>query len=446
MNLFHQYNKRGVDNSSMNRSMSFFFLTGFLFLYSSMSCMVPAGVSTGSSTVISEIGFTRLGEEPAAAETEPFEHRTAEETQPPEKQNKGQDSEPVEKPETAAESIEYKNTAAENPQKKTLRASAEKKEEFMNFITTFSEREALKKDIDALLEVKLPGYTRGIYLHNVSGRSEKRLKKFIREAGIYNINTFVVDVQPRLVSAENVKLMKDAQIFPVARIVVFEGGLLEPVPSKAYIQGILNRMEKAAKAGFQEIQLDYIRYADRKSLNSLGLKHKYRVINGILAKARAEAGRLGVYLSADVFGRITLNRHDHIGQKLENFAEYMHTIYPMVYPSHYNHDSKRMSDPYGTVKEAVEKSEERISKSRIVPYIQGFKLRYRKSGLNFVTYIRRQIEAARDGKGDGWVIWNARNVYTESYRAIELDNKAMKKAEKVALEAAQNKTDGTVID
>jgi len=274
--------------------------------------------------------------------------------------------------------------------------------------------------------VPVPDYIRGIYLTNYVGNNKRMLNGFIKDAKENNINTFIVDVQRKVVSKDLVSIIKKAGIFPVARVVVFEGGLKRKKASKKYIAKILLTMEKAAKAGFQEIQLDYIRYADARSLRKLSLKHKYSTINAILAAANKKATELAVYLSADIFGRITLNYNDHIGQKLENFSQYLDVIYPMLYPSHYNGDPYRMSHPYETVKEGVKKSVERCKETRIVAYIQGFKWKVNKSGKSLQEYIRLQIKAVDDAGGHGWIIWNARNKYKASYKAINQYDKQKK--------------------
>ncbi|RME88101.1 MAG: glycosyl hydrolase [Candidatus Hydrogenedentota bacterium] len=263
-----------------------------------------------------------------------------------------------------------------------------------------------------------PAFTRGIYLTANTAASEKRMESFIRYAKAYNINTFVIDVQPRMIPRKHLEKVLEAGIFPIARVVVFESGLKTLYPSKRHIHGILNLIEDSAMQGFQEVQLDYIRYADSPRMEKISLRKKYAVICSVLQKAREKANEFGIYLSADVFGRITLNYHDHIGQRLELFDKYMDAIYPMVYPSHYTNDPKRISNPYSTVKEGVQNSKERLKRAKVVAYIQGFDMKRKPTGLSMVSYIEHQMQAVEDAKGDGWVIWNPRNQYKPSYQAI----------------------------
>lgn len=268
-------------------------------------------------------------------------------------------------------------------------------------------------------EVDQPRFVKGIYLSNPTANSREKLVQFIEKARVYGLNTLVVDVQKSMIPREHVELIKKAGIYPVARVVVFQGGLKQQQPDEQYINQILNTIEAAAYQGFMEVQLDYIRYADDPELLKLSLTYKYEVINKILKKARTVANSLSIYLSADVFGRVTLNQNDHIGQKLENFARYMDTIYPMLYPSHYTNDPYRIGNPYETIKEGVGNSLQRCNDQRVVAYIQGFSMKIESSGLSLTDYIKAQIVAVDDAGGHGWVIWNARNDYKESFDAIK---------------------------
>ena len=267
-------------------------------------------------------------------------------------------------------------------------------------------------------DVSLPVYTKGIYLSNNTSNSSQKIGDFIRQAKRYGLNTFVMDVQGRMIPREIIVQVKKAGIFPVARIVVFEGGLKEKDISKKHLRNILKLISDSAAQGFKEIQLDYIRYADSPNLLGLSLQFKYNTIEKILKKAYEEADRNGVYLSADLFGRTTLHQHDQIGQRLELFAKYTQTIYPMLYPSHYTNDLERISKPYQTVLEGVKKAKSRLRNTRIVAYIQGFSMKIAPSGLSMTKYIERQIQACKDASADGWIIWNPRNQYFKSFQAI----------------------------
>ncbi|MCS6972706.1 MAG: putative glycoside hydrolase [Turneriella sp.] len=270
----------------------------------------------------------------------------------------------------------------------------------------------------ALLAIARPEFIRGIYLTNATAADSRRLARMVEMGKKYGLNTLVIDAQGTPLGFRQLARIKSAGFYPIARIVCFDFGLKLRQPEPQHLEKIFAAARRAAAIGFQEIQLDYIRYADEPAQRQLPLKFKYQQIAGVLEKARALADTLGVELGADVFGRITLNNDDPIGQKLEIFGRYVHNLYPMVYPSHYYGDLERIRNPYRTVKEGVEKSKERIPHTRIIPYIQGFAMQIKASGLSLPQYILKQFYAAEDGGADGFVVWNARNDYTATWQAL----------------------------
>ncbi|MDH4200475.1 MAG: putative glycoside hydrolase [Spirochaetia bacterium] len=267
-------------------------------------------------------------------------------------------------------------------------------------------------------DIPAPEFVRGIYISNRTVNSRKSLERIIEDARKNRINTFVVDVQNEMVPREFVTMIKNAGIFPVARIVVFLGGLTTKTPPEKYIGNLLSVMDAAAYQGFLEVQLDYIRYADTKEMEKIPLSFKYKTINSILEKTHEKANSLSIFLSADLFGRVTINENDSIGQKLENFSKFADVIYPMLYPSHYTNDDYRISHPYETVKEGLENSLKRCKNTKIVAYLQGFTWRVNQSGKSFTEYLKDQLQAVDDAGGNGWIIWNAGNDYDHSFEAI----------------------------
>lgn len=265
--------------------------------------------------------------------------------------------------------------------------------------------------------IERPKFLKGIYLTNATAANNKSLGHFVTQSKKHGINALVIDAQGKALSRDQMSLIKSSGIYPIARLVCFDLGLKQKFPELQRVNRIMANIERAAKMGFREIQLDYIRYADRRDMERLPLKFKYEQISSILNRARKLTDSLGLELGADVFGRITLNNNDQIGQKLEIFGNYVHNLYPMVYPSHYYGDPEKIANPYGTVKEGVENSKERIPKTRIIPYIQGFGMKIKPSGLTLPQYVLKQFHAVDDANGDGYVVWNARNDYSATWQA-----------------------------
>lgn len=306
-----------------------------------------------------------------------------------------------------------------NDMKKNEDFRAEDKSEKLKITKDLEGQKTFIKNNEALRGTSLaPAYMKGIYITNSVVRNAKRLESFIKQAKNYGINTFVIDIQPKMPAKKNITLVTDAGLYVVARLVVFPDGMKSKRPPKGHAKRMGEKIQDAAYQGFQEVQLDYIRYADTVAVSRLSLSYKYNVIDRLLKELRETSTKAGVKLSADVFGRITINHDDHIGQKLENFATYTDALYPMLYPSHYLRDKKRMSNPYFTVKEGVKAAKERLSDTKVIAYIQGFSYNVSYSGLSLSEYVKKQMNAVKDAKGDGWVIWNPRNVYKASYAAM----------------------------
>jgi hypothetical protein len=175
---------------------------------------------------------------------------------------------------------------------------------------------------------------------------------------------------------------------------------------------------EAAKAGFDEIQFDYIRFPTDGNIESAvyagELKEKrHATIARILAYARERLEPLGVRMSADVFG-LSATRNMGIGQTPRKLARYLDAIYPMVYPSHYGPGELGLADPNAEPGRTVALSLRDFAadltgqKTLLVPWLQDFSLgrEYSKDD------VRLQILAARDASADGYLLWNPSGIYT----------------------------------
>jgi len=275
-------------------------------------------------------------------------------------------------------------------------------------------------------ELRRPAEYRGIYLHNYSARMPKILADYVTKAKQHGVNTLVLDMQdavyfrPGEIPQQNVALCLSNGIWPVARIVVFPYGLKEyPVPQSL----IADRMALARKAvslGFREIQFDYIRFEDSGRLRQVGQEERYRMVEGFLSNARRELSAKGIVVSADVFGRVALNRHDPIGQRLEGLDNAVDVILPMAYPSHYTWSRFMIANPYYTLYKSSVVARDRLKKAQLVMYIQGFEMRVAPSGLSLPVYIAHQMQACVDARIGGWIVWNAAQNYGPTWDALKL--------------------------
>jgi hypothetical protein len=176
--------------------------------------------------------------------------------------------------------------------------------------------------------------------------------------------------------------------------------------------------EEVTSFGFDELQFDYIRYADVGSLEPV-YEERYAAVDRFLAEARRRlAGR--ITLSADLFGRVLWpwneRRIDPIAQSLEEMSTHLDYVSPMVYPSHYVEQAYR-DDPYRVVSEALLSGKARVSAS-YRPFLQAFDLAL-PAGMSLETYIREQIRAAKAAGADGYLFWHPACEYDVLYRALD---------------------------
>jgi hypothetical protein len=178
--------------------------------------------------------------------------------------------------------------------------------------------------------------------------------------------------------------------------------------------------EVAARAGFDEIQFDYVRFPTDGDMEAIVYPGKTStppgwVIAEFLHYASKRLKPLGVRVSADVFG-LSATRDLGIGQIPRRLGRYLDAIYPMVYPSHYGPGEYGLEDPNAQPGDTVEWSladfrrelKAGRSKAHLVPWLQDFSYG-REYGL---AEVREQIEAARLMGARGYLLWNPSGVYT----------------------------------
>ena len=174
----------------------------------------------------------------------------------------------------------------------------------------------------------------------------------------------------------------------------------------------------AAKAGFDEIQFDYVRFPSDGDLSQIVYRHKRAEPKGttiarFLRYASARLHPLGVRVSADVFGLAAT--HDlGIGQVPKRIAPYLDAIYPMVYPSHYSSGEYGIQEPDAypgrTVAHALLDFRRQLKgkATNLIPWLQDFSLGRQYS----LVEVTDQIAAARRQHARGFMLWNPEGVYT----------------------------------
>jgi hypothetical protein len=178
----------------------------------------------------------------------------------------------------------------------------------------------------------------------------------------------------------------------------------------------------AAAAGFDEIQFDYVRFPDAKGVEfsePSTEESRPRAITDFLKQARDKLVPYNVFLAADVFGYICWNAGDTgIGQDITRLSSVLDYISPMLYPSGFLYGIPKYRDavahPYEIVRSSLDRARERtgIDAVRFRPWLQAF-ADYAFDKRQFGRKeIQAQIQAAESFGADGWILWNARNVYT----------------------------------
>lgn len=324
---------------------------------------------------------------------------------------------------------------------------------------------------------------RGIYVSAKTLALSKRLEELLKLAKENDINAFVIDVKAdfgeitfpisedvkKYSESSNKKVdikdmapimekLKEHNIYTIARIVSFK----DPTYAKENPDKIISYKEngkafsnkdglvwvsphdrnlweynifvakEAAKAGFNEIQFDYVRFpaSDGGKLDSvLDYKNtkkesKAKTIQKYLEYAREELADYKVYISADVYGQIGSVQDDMaLGQYWEAVSSEVDYISPMMYPSHYGKGVYGLSvpdaNPYKTIyystKDSINRNNNIDNPAIIRPWIQAFTAKWVKGHIKYgPEEIKEQIKALSDLGIDEYILWSPTNKY-EAY-------------------------------
>jgi hypothetical protein len=176
----------------------------------------------------------------------------------------------------------------------------------------------------------------------------------------------------------------------------------------------------AAKAGFDEIQFDYMRFPSDGDVWNIVFPRKVNEKKGetIGRFAKYAAGRLhraGALVGADLFG-LAAHGNLGIGQVPHKIGRYVDTIYPMAYPSHYTPGEYDIPNPdaapgptvFNTLKDF--RRSVRGRKAVLVPWLQDFSL-----GRTYTfADVKAQVDASRNMSTAGFLLWNPEGDYTKN--------------------------------
>lgn len=257
------------------------------------------------------------------------------------------------------------------------------------------------------------GAQKTITLRNLSG-----LLQSLKGKGIYTIARIVVFKDTPLAAAYPELAVRRADGAP---FIDGEGlGWVDPFFSEVWDYNIAVA-EEAARMGFDEIQFDYVRFPDTPGLlfaMENTEENRVAAISGFLEWARKRLAPYNVFTSADIFGYVCWNTNDtSIGQRLEELAAHVDYLAPMLYPSGFRFGvgmySNPVEYPYEMVYLSLRNAQKRsgLPAVRFRPWLQAFR-DYAFDRRHFREYeIAAQIEASTDFGANGWMLWNASNVY-----------------------------------
>jgi len=199
--------------------------------------------------------------------------------------------------------------------------------------------------------------------------------------------------------------------------------------------------KEAAKAGFDEVQFDYMRFPTDGKLSVAkysqvnNMESRVKTIDAFLERASRELLPYNVYLSGDVFGYTPWNYNDtDIGQKIDHVGQYLDYLCLMVYPSGYHLGIPGYRNPVQHSREVVyytlEKATSRLSgqSRKLRPWLQNFKDYAFDRRPYTATEIKLQIQACEQAHSSGYLLWDPSNKFTHTGEAM----KALKAGTEVA--------------
>ncbi len=251
-------------------------------------------------------------------------------------------------------------------------------------------------------------------------RTLKEILQFCREKGIYTIARMVVfKDNPLAFGRPDLAVRKKDGTIWLDRENLGWGN---PFRKEVWDYNIALAKE-VASLGFDEINLDYIRFPSDGDLGSIAweetntLETRTEALRSFMKAISEALAPFPVFLSADVFGLtpwVEGGGDMGIGQRIEDISPYVDYLCPMVYPSTFAPGSLGYENPalypYEVVYRSTVKAKER-SEALVRPWLQHYSL----YGVTYgIEQFQAQRKAAEEAGAWGWVWWNAGGFYEKS--------------------------------
>lgn len=331
---------------------------------------------------------------------------------------------------------------------------------------------------------------RGLYVLRWAAQSPARMKKLIAIADSTEINALVIDIKDefglnykasdtlvarnagRAGTIPNLQAMVDTMkahgVIPIARLVVFkdsvaarlnpqhtirkpDGGVWRDKEGLTWVSAYdakiweynIRVAEDMARAGFAEIQFDYIRFPEpyrslpKQVFPTADGRSKQQALAEFLRTACPRVRALGAKCTIDVFGlTTTVPSALEIGQHWESLSPLVDVMLPMTYPSHYPRGSfgiaRPNADPYRINYLAIKRARERDEKlgiddpGHVRAWLQAFSLP-RMMPKYGPQEIEEQKRAIYDAGYDSWILWNPGARYESLVPAFEKTTESRRK-------------------
>ena len=187
---------------------------------------------------------------------------------------------------------------------------------------------------------------------------------------------------------------------------------------------IVELSREAEAMGFDEIQLDYVRFPVDDGIQYAaypsddGTPRPQLLIELLSAIDRA----LRIPVGVDVFGLAAYREGDPsgLGQDLAAWVDHVEVYSPMLYINAMREwEPERPERSRWLVESGVARLRERIGPRPVLrPYLQAFEKGAGHEGFN-PTFITRQIVGARAGGADGFLMWHPGARYSMFRRAMQ---------------------------
>ena len=182
--------------------------------------------------------------------------------------------------------------------------------------------------------------------------------------------------------------------------------------------------QEVAAFGFDEINLDYIRFPSDGNIAAITLPEdpapfeptsraeaRTTAIRTFISTMRQSLSTYNPFLSADVFGlTVWVNPEDdmNIGQRIIDIAPYVDYLAPMIYPSTFAPGSMGLANPSDQPYEVIYLSQQAAMQrvaapTQVRPWLQGY--------WYTLDEMKLQKQASEDANSAGWAWWNAAGVY-----------------------------------